>query len=117
MEAPIIAALVTGSVSLVTSGLVSLWVAQRRGVVDKDLATMKAQLENRTLFQAERVAHELLMMPEWELRSFDAIKRRLGGFEDEQIRQILIRAGALKFEGKGGEEMWGLLERNRHRLH
>ena len=27
-----------------------------------------------------------------------------------------VRAGALQFKGKGGKEMWGLLERNRLRL-
>jgi hypothetical protein len=40
----------------------------------------------------------------------------LGGFEDNEIRQTLIRAGALQFKGKGGKEMSGLLERNRLRL-
>ena len=127
IEAPVIAALITGAVSLLTSAAVTLWVAQQRASVDKELTTLKGKLdegvadlkvrlENRTLFQVERIAHELLMMPAWDLRSFEAIKRRLGGFEDNEIRQILIRAGALQFKGKGGKEMWGLLERNRLRL-
>lgn len=127
IEAPVIAAVITGAVSLLTSGAVALWVAQQRAIADKELAILKVKLdegvadlkvrlENRTLFQAERVAHELLMMPAWDLRSFEAIKRRLGGFEDNEIRQTLIRAGALQFIGKGGKEMWGLLERNRLRL-
>ena len=127
MEAPVMAALVTGVVSLMTSGAVSLWVARRRTIIDKEVASLKgkldkdvtelkARLENRTLFQAERVAHELLMIPAWDLRSFDSFKRRLGGFEDNEIRQVLIRAGAVQFKGRGGKEMWGLLERNRKRL-
>lgn len=127
MEPPVIAALVTGVVSLITSGVVTLWVARRRTIVDKEVANLKgkldenvtelkARLENRTLFQAERVAHELLMIPEWNLRSFKALKNRLGGFQDNEIRQVLIRAGALQFKSKSGEEMWGLLERNRHLL-
>jgi hypothetical protein len=60
--------------SPLTSGAVALWVAQQRAIVDKELASLKGQLdegsadlkmrlENRTLFQAERIAHELLMMP------------------------------------------------------
>jgi len=101
VEAPVTTALVAGVVSLITSGVVT---------------ELQVRLENRTLFQAERVAHELLMTPGWDLRSFDAIKRRLGGFEDDEIRKVLIRAGALQFEGKRGQERWGLLERNRHRL-
>jgi hypothetical protein len=106
IEAPVIAALVTGAVSLVTSGLVAVWVTR-----------LKALLDNRTLFQAERVAHELLMMPAWNLRTFKAIKHHLGFEDDNKIREVLIRAGALRFERKGdGAEMWGLLERNRHLL-
>ena len=121
------AALIAGLVSLITSGGVTLWVAWDQIIADKEIASLqgelnknvtelKVRLENRTLFQAERVAHELLMMPAWDLRSFDEIKSRLGGFKDDEIRQILIRAGALQFKGKPDQEMWGLLERNRHRL-
>ncbi|QKS49803.1 hypothetical protein HUE56_04520 (plasmid) [Azospirillum oryzae] len=99
----------------------------RRAVVDERLATLKAQLdrelaeqkaflENKALFAAERVAHELLMHPQWEQRSFSAIKAKLGGFEDDRLRQILVQAGAIRFMVRNNEEFWGLLDRNRHNL-
>jgi hypothetical protein len=39
-----------------------------------------------------------------------------GGFSDDDLRQLLVRAGALRFEGSNGDELWGLRERNQDRL-
>jgi hypothetical protein len=47
-----------------------------------------------------------------EERSFGAIKHRLGGYGDDELRRLLVSIGAVRFEGKGGEELWGLLNRN-----
>ena len=70
----------------------------------------------RTEFMAEQVAKKLLNLRERK-RSFNAIKKRLGGFEDNELRQILVRSGAIRFEAKsGGEEFWGLLENNEEDL-
>lgn len=102
-------------------------LARRRATVDETLTAMKAQfdrelaeqkvrLDNRAIFAAERVAHELLMHDRWTLRSFSAIQGRLGGFEEDKLRQILVQAGAVRFQGSGSEELWGLIERNRDRL-
>jgi hypothetical protein len=51
---------------------------------------------------AEVAIRSLLWPKEWELRSFGAIKRRMGGFDDDELRRLLVRAGALSFEGEGG---------------
>ena len=58
----------------------------------------------RTEFMAEQVARQLLESERWQKRSFEAIKRRLGGFEDDELRKILVRAGAVRFEGDEGQE-------------
>jgi hypothetical protein len=64
----------------------------------------------RTEFMAERVARKLLESEKWKKRSFLEIEKRLGGFEDNELRKILVRAGAVRFEGDN--ELWGLLSRN-----
>jgi len=66
----------------------------------------------RTEFMAEQVARHLLESEKWQTRTFEAIKRRLGGFEDDELRKILVRAGAVRFEGDNQKELWGLLSRN-----
>ena len=85
-------------------------------------ATFKAQearlrIELRTEFMAEAAIRRLLSSAQWKKRSFTAIKRRLGGFTDDELRRMLVRAGALQFEDGDGEELWGLLERNLDDLH
>jgi hypothetical protein len=105
---------------------VDLKLAEFKGELDHGLAEQKAQLDQRTLFQAERVAHELLTDPRWTTRSFRQLRHYLGGFEDNKLREVLVRAGAIRFgpdqgvlydaEGDANTEMWGLLERNRNRL-
>lgn len=123
-------AVIAAAVSLVTAALtamVTVWLSGRRAKVDEKLATLKlqfdselvkqkAQLDNRATFAAERVAHELLMHPEWKMRTFDRIKVKLGGFEDDKLRQILVQAGAVRFIGENEVEYWGLLDRNREKL-
>jgi len=96
-------------------------LSEMKANFDRELAEQKARLDNRALFAAEQVAHTLLMHPEWESRTFRIIKARLGGFDDEALRQILVRAGAIRFIGRDGQtgeptERWGLLDRNRKLL-
>jgi hypothetical protein len=79
------------------------------------LARQRISHEFRLQFRAETVIRKLLMNDEWELRSFKVIKHHIGGFEDDELRQLLVRSGAVRFTAKG-EEMWGLFERTSHSL-
>ena len=67
---------------------------------------------------AEEAMKKLLKHPRCDnQRTFDRIKERVGGFDDEELRRLLIRAGAVKFKSKSdGAEMWGLRERNEDEL-
>ena len=41
------------------------------------------------------------------------IKKRLGGFGDDELRKLLVRAGAVRaFRNKDGAELWGLASLN-----
>jgi len=72
--------------------------------------------ELRTEFMAETAIRELLLRKQWTLRSFSAIQKRIRGFDDNELRRLLIRAGAVCFDGKGDQEMWGLRTRNEDRV-
>lgn len=67
---------------------------------------------SRHLFMAEKVAKKLLESKQWKKRSFSQIKERIGGFGDDELRQILVRAGAVRFIGQDKVEHWGLLAKN-----
>jgi hypothetical protein len=40
----------------------------------------------------------------------------LRGFADDDLRQILVRAGGISVLSRSGKELWGLLDRNMDRL-
>jgi hypothetical protein len=129
----VIASLITATVSAVAAILAARTtasVAKKRAIVDErlknlegEIAEQKIRLEQRTLFQAERAAYELLSDHRWPTRSFEQIRQHIGGFSDEELRQILVRAGALRVQpptdisdssignSKSEAEFWGLLER------
>lgn len=94
--------IMTASITACITGLVTFAIQER-----------KLKTELRTEFMAEGVARVLLQNERWKKGSFEEIKKRLGGFEDDELRKILVRAGAVRFEGDGGKEFWGLIVRNK----
>ncbi len=97
--------------SIATAALtayVAFLIEERRFRKDFELDRDKL----RTEFMAEQVVRKLLDSEKWKMRSFEEIKKRLGGFDDDELRKLLVRAGAVRFEGSDGLELWGLLSRN-----
>ena len=103
--AALVSAVVAFVVALITSGI-SAWVAVS---LQKDRLRTELKLE----FAAEAAIRELLSDDRWPKRSFEAIQKRLQGFKPDELRRHLIRSGAVSFQGKSGEELWGLPERNK----
>ena len=131
MTSALVAALVSGGVSLAISVVVAanarrLQAASLNAEAENARAAQEASLraqearlrtELLTEFMAEEAIRLLLEHEDWTLRSFEEIKRRIRGFSDDELRQLLVRAGAVAFERtRGGDELWGLRERNRARL-
>jgi hypothetical protein len=105
MEQHIVAAIIAGVVSILTT-LATIGV-QRAAV----------RRQYRLEYMAEAAAEELLKQPPYRMRSFEMIKHHLAGFgDDDQLRQVLVRAGALRWLTKSNKEVWGLLRRNRRWL-
>lgn len=98
----IVASMITAALTALATFLIQERRLRRDFELDRDRL--------RTEFMAERVARKLLESEKWKKRSFLEIEKRLGGFEDNELRKILVRAGAVRFEGDN--ELWGLLSRN-----
>jgi len=92
--------------------LTSVLVAVITSVATYAIQERKLKAELRTEFMAEQAAKKLLESPKWEKRSFDEIKKHLAGFDDNELRKILVRSGAVRFEGENSKELWGLISRN-----
>ena len=105
METQILVTILTSAVVAFVTGVATFLIQER-----------KLRTELRTEFMAEQVARSLLEDERWQKRSFDEIKKRLGGFDNDDLRKILVRAGAVRFQTHEGKELWGLLSRNRKDL-
>ena len=70
-----------------------------------------AREAHRTEFMAEETARALLSHKGFTDRSFDTLRRHLGGFEDDELRKILVRAGAMRIYRDDGSEWWRLVSR------
>ena len=73
------------------------------------IAAIKEQY--KTDYMAEETTQHFLSHKSFTDRSFDTLKKYLGGFEDNELRKILVRAGALRVIRDDGTEWWRLLSR------
>lgn len=78
------------------------------------LASIRQQ--NKTEFMAEETARHFLSHKSYTDRSFDVLQKHLGGFEDNELRKILVRAGAVREYRSDGSEWWFLLSRVDERI-
>jgi glutamate mutase epsilon subunit len=75
----------------------------------------KLNLSHKTDFMAETTAVHFLSHKSYTDRSFETLKQHLGGFNDDELRKILVRAGAIRVfrDGDESDEWWRLLSRNK----
>lgn len=73
------------------------------------------QQQYRTEFMAEETARHFLSHKSFTDRSFEVLKKHLGGFDDE-LRKILVRAGAVRTYREDDSEWWYLLSRMGERI-
>ncbi|HYF43322.1 MAG TPA: hypothetical protein VEA35_12895 [Ramlibacter sp.] len=69
------------------------------------------QEQHKTEFMAETTARHFLSHKGFTDRSFEALQKSLGGFSDDELRRILVRAGAVRVYREDGSEWWRLLSR------
>jgi hypothetical protein len=108
MDDKLLSALVAACASILVSGVgYFLQRAKLRDEFRNDIA------QARTGFMAEAAAHELLTQYQQPFRTFIMIRHHIGGFSDDELRRILVRAGALRFMSDSGIELWALYDRVR----
>ncbi len=88
-------------------GLISWWLQKDRHAADLAIALEAVKTEH----MAEKTAQHYLNHKGYRDRSFDHLSKRLGGFEENELRKILVRAGAVRYLRKDGSEWWRLLSR------
>jgi hypothetical protein len=99
----------------IIAGVVSLNISLIIALVATILTKRKVRQNFKLEFAAEGVAREMLMDRKRPYRTFRVLKYHLGGFTDDELRKILVRAGGIRLTA-GGQEVWGLLSRNHEYL-
>lgn len=70
-----------------------------------------AHEQHKTEYMAEETARHFLSHRRYTDRSFEVLQKHLGGFADDELRKILVRAGAIRTYREDGSEWWRLLSR------
>ncbi len=118
----LIAGAVGGVVASFVSAIVAFIVARRNAdAAESRLRIELQQAESRlrqefAMESSLEVAVKTLMSKGYALRSFSLIRFHLRGFDDDTLRQLLIRSGCICFTVIDRVEYWGLLSENEHIL-
>ena len=67
--------------------------------------------EYKTEFMAENTARHFLNHKSFTDRASETLQKNLGGFGDDELRKMLVRAGAIRVIREDGTEWWRLLSR------
>ena len=84
------------------------WLLNRQQLANQ-LRMMQEQ--HKVEFMAETTARHFLGHKSYTDRSFETLRSHLGGFADDELRKILVRAGAIRVYREDGSEWWRLLSR------
>lgn len=106
-------AIISVVVAIVTA-IITVWQQTTRLRHEFELQRERLRTELKLEFAIETAIRDLLSDPRFKerKRTFEQIKKRLDIFEqDRELRQHLVRAGAVRFRrNRDGAEMWGLRE-------
>ena len=73
-------------------------------------------LQNKATEIIKNFLTEMLSHRSYTDRSFSALKAQIGGYSDDEIRQLLHEVGAKKASHEDGTEWWYLLSRQEERV-
>jgi hypothetical protein len=104
---PMLAGALSSLFGAVVGGAIS-WLLNRQRHAQQ-VEVLRQQY--RTEFMAEDTARHFLRHRGYTDRSFETLRKHLGGFTDDELRRILVRAGAIRDYRADGSEWWRLLER------
>jgi len=77
---------------------------------EEEITSQRAalQAEFGTEESAEAAIKHFLDIQDLPYRSFPMIQHHIGGFGSNDLRQLLVRSGAVRFMAQDGTEMWAL---------
>jgi len=98
-------ALVGVVVGALSSGLVAVFLQRRQFAQEREMHRLK----NQSAENVKALLTELLEHSTHVRRSFTALRNRIGGYDDDELRKLLHEAGAKRVPDKDGSEEWWYL--------
>ncbi len=100
-------------IGAIASGAINLVLQGRQFAHEKEMHV----LQNQSSENVKSLLTEMLSHKSYTDRSFDAIRKKVGGFTDDEIRQILHEVGAKKTARHDDmKEYWYLATREAERI-
>ena len=94
----LILVLISSLSGTIIGGLISFFLQNQRH--EQELEIFREQ--HKTEFMAEETAKHFLSHKGYTDRTFEILKSHLGGFEADELRKILVRAGAIRVDRGDG---------------
>jgi hypothetical protein len=98
-------------VSAIIAAIVSIITAIISSILTYRVSHRNHMREYKLAYQVEELILKFLNHPNWRFRTFKTIKHHIAGFEDNELRKILVSVGAIKFNDAEDIEIWGLFDR------
>lgn len=100
-----------GLIGGVVTALASLRSERRRLRDELEVQREALRAEFGTEESVESALRHFLGIYHLPYRSFPMIRHHVGGFEKNELRRLLVRAGAVRFMAQDGTELWAMRER------
>lgn len=106
-------ALIGVLVGIVGSGIINLCLQKRQFLHEKDMYVLR----NQSAENVKALLIEMLSHNSYTDRSFDSIRKKVGGYSDDEVRLLLHEVRAKKTSRQDSEEEWWYLaSRERERI-
>ncbi|MCG8649104.1 MAG: hypothetical protein MI861_04690 [Pirellulales bacterium] len=100
-----------GAAGGLASALLVFTTQQKKIRTEAETQRMRLAEEYGVERSVEMALRHSLNLYHLPYRSFQMIRHHIGGFESNELRKHLVRAGAVRFIAADGTELWALRER------
>ncbi|WP_409433379.1 hypothetical protein ACJ3XI_02430 [Litorimonas sp. RW-G-Af-16] len=104
-------ALIGVVIGALLSGLINYLLQKQRFKHDKDMFLT----QNQSTEMVKALLLEMMSHKSYTDRKFEALKKPIGGYSDDRVRQLLHELNAKKVD-RDGEEWWYLVDREQERI-
>ena len=103
-------------ISAIIAALISVFTAVLSSIITYRITHKSLMRQYKLDYQVEELVLKFLNHKKWRFRTFKTLKHHIAGFEDDELRKILVSVGAIKFEDNNKCEIWGLFDRVQQEL-